>query len=218
MGRPTPNTDPSNTYVCRRVRFPAIYRQSVAGALSYLFQSNTWEQVGDVPIDDAVTDMWDMYYDYLESDCLYIGAIVFYATSNAPNGILPFDDGVYNRVDYPLLYDAIAPMFITDADHFQLHNWYGRAIVAAGAGAGLTPRAIGDTFGAETHQLSVAEMPSHDHNHHEHGVDLDLEQPVAVPQPVTGYAFPGLTGSRGGNQPHENIQPSISFPVGIVAK
>jgi microcystin-dependent protein len=40
----------------------------------------------------------------------------------------------------------------------------GRAIIVAGAGAGLTNRPIGTTGGAETHQITLGEMPSHAHN------------------------------------------------------
>ena len=39
----------------------------------------------------------------------------------------------------------------------------GRVLVGAGQGSGLTDRAQGSTFGAETHQLSEAELPSHRH-------------------------------------------------------
>ncbi len=39
----------------------------------------------------------------------------------------------------------------------------GRALASAGAGSGLTSRALGETVGAETHTMSVGEMPSHTH-------------------------------------------------------
>ena len=39
----------------------------------------------------------------------------------------------------------------------------GRAIVGAGSGSGLTARTLGSKFGAETHTLSVAELPVHSH-------------------------------------------------------
>jgi microcystin-dependent protein len=43
-------------------------------------------------------------------------------------------------------------------------NLSGRFVLGAGSGAGLTPRSPGQTGGAETHQLTVAEMPSHGHS------------------------------------------------------
>jgi microcystin-dependent protein len=42
-------------------------------------------------------------------------------------------------------------------------DYQGRAIVGAGAGAGLTARARGDKFGAELVTLDVSTIPSHNH-------------------------------------------------------
>lgn len=39
----------------------------------------------------------------------------------------------------------------------------GRALAAAGAGSGLTSRALGSWLGAETHTLVTAELPAHSH-------------------------------------------------------
>lgn len=39
----------------------------------------------------------------------------------------------------------------------------GRALVGAGAGPGLTARALGATFGTETHTLTITELPEHNH-------------------------------------------------------
>lgn len=46
-----------------------------------------------------------------------------------------------------------------------LNAMLGRALGIAGAGAGLTTRTLGETVGAETHQLTVAELAEHDHSH-----------------------------------------------------
>lgn len=40
----------------------------------------------------------------------------------------------------------------------------GRALALAGAGSGLTNRTLGEALGAETHVLTIAEMPAHSHN------------------------------------------------------
>lgn len=45
-----------------------------------------------------------------------------------------------------------------------LTKMLGRALASAGAGFGLTPRALGLATGAETHTLSTSEMPSHYHS------------------------------------------------------
>ena len=46
---------------------------------------------------------------------------------------------------------------------YQTPDLRGRFILAAGQGTDLTNRTAADTGGAETHKLSVAEMPSHSH-------------------------------------------------------
>jgi microcystin-dependent protein len=44
-----------------------------------------------------------------------------------------------------------------------LPKMLGRALSLAGAGSGLTSRALGSIFGSETHSISTAEMPAHAH-------------------------------------------------------
>jgi hypothetical protein len=73
-------------------------------------------------------------------------------------------------------------------------------------------KTMGNTFGDNTHQLKVDEMPSHYHTSTDHmaeGKNYDNSSMY--------YGNPGAgniegtfkTGSTGGNQPHNNIQPSI---------
>lgn len=58
----------------------------------------------------------------------------------------------------------------------------GRALAVAGGGAGLTGRVLGSTVGAEQHQLTESEMPSHSHTagtdvqgHHAHTAVTDVQ-------------------------------------------
>jgi microcystin-dependent protein len=44
---------------------------------------------------------------------------------------------------------------------FNLPDCRGRTLVAAGEGAGLLPRALGDQFGQEQHSLTIEELPQH---------------------------------------------------------
>lgn len=85
----------------------------------------------------------------------------------------------------------------------------GRALAAYGAGSGLTSRALAKTVGEETHILTIAEMPSHDH-------------PTSMTQANAGAgggsAFLGnssTTGSTGGGGAHENMQPTVFLNVMI---
>lgn len=75
-------------------------------------------------------------------------------------------------------------------------------------------RIMGNQFGANTHQLSLSEMPSHDHRKKDYGSINDsgdrLGGTMHYGDPGTGL-FQGdySSGYSGGNQPHNNIQPSI---------
>lgn len=71
---------------------------------------------------------------------------------------------------------------------FALPDARGRAFVHAGPGPGLTPRELGSTLGAETAFLTEEQLPSHAH-------------------PVGDGG--SLTSPAGGDQPHQNMQPSL---------
>jgi hypothetical protein len=59
----------------------------------------------------------------------------------------------------------------------SLPKQLGRAFVGAGAGSGLTARALGSTFGAETHNLNAGEIPSL--------TSVNAAQPISVRSTVS---------------------------------
>jgi hypothetical protein len=65
-----------------------------------------------------------------------------------------------------------------------------RLAVGAGEGPGLTNRPLGETFGAESVTLSIAQMPAHNHT-----------------------LSNGVTGNTGGSQPFDNTQPSLGVDL-----
>lgn len=107
----------------------------------------------------------------------------------------------------------------------ELPKYQCKARGVSGAGSGLTPRALGQTVGSETHQLTSGEMPQHNHSvndpTHTHGVPSQGGDAAngAIAQnidKVTGYyvqttaAATGITiGNAGGNEAHNNMQPTI---------
>lgn len=114
----------------------------------------------------------------------------------------------------------------------------GRALAIAGSGSGLTARALGVTAGAETHQLAVSEIPSHDHDvflkdpghaHNYTTVSASEQKPasggnaayistvqVSTPNNTTGITVGSVNGTAndnstavtGGGGSHNNMQPS----------
>ncbi len=121
--------------------------------------------------------------------------------------------------------------------NFGLPNYVGNAACSQGQGAGLTLRAVGESFGTQSVILQQTEMPAHNHSMHvhsqsdvslRHGVPLagDAVLPPAqatpfVPQvaPNTSFA-PTMIGVTGQSQPHENRQPllALNFCIALVGQ
>jgi microcystin-dependent protein len=142
-----------------------------------------------------------------------VGSMMMYAGYFAPTGWLICDGQVYNRTDYPDLSAVIGYNFGGTATTFNVPDMRRRAPVGAG-GTPIGPLgvALGNTGGEEMHTLSILEMPTHNHN------VLNLAWAYnsgANDQPFTFWDNGGSsrgyfnTDNAGGNQPHNNIQPSI---------
>jgi microcystin-dependent protein len=127
-----------------------------------------------------------------------VGTIAMFGGSVAPTGWLPCD-GI-STTGYPLLQAVVGA---------TTPDLRGRVPVGSGSGAGLTERTLGTTGGSETHTLTVGQIPSHAHFYNQTTVtqrvvfnpDLDLIDDV-----VNAFGS-ATTGSEGGGQPHNNMQP-----------
>ena len=79
-------------------------------------------------------------------------------------GWLICDGRTLNISDYYWLYQVIGTTYgSTASTTFNLPNPAGRVLGVIGSGVGLTTRAAGSNVGAETHVLTIAEMPTHNH-------------------------------------------------------
>jgi microcystin-dependent protein len=68
-----------------------------------------------------------------------------------------------NKSEYGILFNVIGGTFGETSTQFRLPDPQGRVIGAVGSGSGLTTREKGDNVGAETHTLTISEMPTHNH-------------------------------------------------------
>lgn len=143
------------------------------------------------------------------------GAIAPYAGTLAPESWLLCSGQTVLRSQYSDLYAVISNRFggVTDGTTFRLPDLRGRVPVGAGTGTGLTTRSLSEKTGTETHQLSIAEMPSHTHTPNGeadfltwNGGTLGVASGGGLAQ-ATGS--PNTTGITGNDGFHPNMQPSI---------
>jgi microcystin-dependent protein len=214
---PTGNTPPSG-YRYYQFRIPATdwLVKAVMGQLIALNDPSAFIQNGTVTPDQAAEYLTQVYESVKQ---VYpIGSIVVYAAGlPATTSILPCNGASYLRTDYPDLFSAIGTVWgAVDMNHFNVPDLRSRSVVGAGQGSGLSLRVAGQTFGEETHQLTVAELASHTHSLQDY-----LLTGTAVPPPLDAIdAIPHVvnsTGSTGGDQPHNNMQPSGVCTFGIIA-
>lgn len=204
-------------YLCRRLRFRAELAGFITGTLERMNHTSEWEAFGTMSPEEAAAYSLEAYNYYLESgDRCVIGDVWIGVTSAYPDGVLPFDGTQYLRVDYPDLYAALDAAFIDDADHFTLHEAAGRALVIAGEGTGLTARAVGERFGSETVSLTAAQNGAHYHTQDQVVPGL-INGGLEAPAAALVSTIPGVTGTDGSGDPHDNVQPSLAVKVGVWA-
>jgi len=216
----TPDTIPADT-ICRVLFIPNSqeFLANVTGALQLLTFPDSFVQFGALTPDDtaaAYVPMFDAFC-FNEGACRVIGEIIAYAGPTSPDSRwLPCDGSSLLRVDYPDLFAVIGTVYgSADSAHFNIPDLSGRVAVGVGTGTGLTPRSLADSFGEETHTLTVGELASHVHTTGNSAV-LGTSAPPPFdalgPNPLTA-----VTGSTGNDDPHNNMQPSLAINYLIVA-
>ncbi|RCK24599.1 hypothetical protein TH8_13545 [Thalassospira profundimaris] len=134
-----------------------------------------------------------------------------FAGAVAPDGFLICDGSELLASEFENLFSAIGITYGTGqaAGSFKLPDLRGRVPVGAGQGDGLTERVIGAIDGAEAHQLSIEEMPAHDHKYgamHQNYYGMNAYTYAGVsPSAQVQYGV----APTGGDQPHNNMQPFV---------
>jgi hypothetical protein len=139
-----------------------------------------------------------------------IGSATSGATYADPKAEALFKE-LWNSID-----DAYAPVtpsprgVSADADwtankKIKLCRVLGRVIGGAGEGEGLTARSLGQFLGEQDHQLSVAELAAHDH---EYATPNSASTGGTGPDPRWDGSSFTQTSPTGGDQPHNNMQPT----------
>lgn len=94
--------------------------------------------------------------------------------------------------------------------NIALPKTLGRALAIAGAGSGLTARALAEALGAETHVLTTNEMPAHSH-----GIGSWSNGTTAGGGNLPSNSETIQSTSKGGGAAHNNMQPTTFLKVMI---
>jgi len=169
IGWLTPDAAPGNFAPrCLLIPDSVDWLAIVAGALLPLTYAYNFESYGTSTPDQTAAIFQDMFdrFSFNTGVCRVIGEVVVIAGTANPNpgNWLPCDGASLLRSDYPDLFTALGTTYgAADGTHFNVPDLQGRAPIATGSGSGLTPRALGDSIGEETHALTLAESASHTH-------------------------------------------------------
>jgi microcystin-dependent protein len=114
--------------------------------------------------------------------------------------------------------------------NFALPDLQGRAPMHPGQGPGLSLHDLGETGGSETVTLLQSEMPNHPHTLRANTDIADVQSPsparsIARSQNANAYKAPAgqpvvqlspqALAPAGGDQPHNNMQPYLTFHFNI---
>lgn len=156
------------------------------------------------------------------------GVVWMYGGSTPPSGWLQCDGSSVSRSTYADLFAAIGTDYgagLGDGLTFSLPAFVGRVPVGVGTGTGggvsgttgtkptggatLLTWLRGMWYGADTHQLTEAEMPAHTHTVTA-GSGLSFNSAGGA-QPIVQSTASLTTSSRGSSQPHTNIQAGLGI-------
>lgn len=138
------------------------------------------------------------------------GAMVDFGGAAAPSGWLLCDGSAVSRTTFAALFTAIGTLWGSGdgSSTFNVPDFRRRvAVGSGGSGSATLGNAVGNTGGAETHTLTVNEMPSHSHTINSWDeFDPGVGNSAGVNE-AGGFNLP-QTNPTGGGAAHNNIQPS----------
>jgi len=153
----------------------------------------------------------------------YVGEVRLFAGNYAPAGWALCQGQVLAIPDYETLYSLIGTTYGGNGQTtFGLPDLRGRVPVHQGQGPGLSPRALGETGGAERVALLTGQTPLHTHALHASTAPASIATPAGSVLGATGAASygPGPASTAmassavdtawGTAQPHENMAPTLT--------
>jgi microcystin-dependent protein len=148
---------------------------------------------------------------------LEVGDIKYSVIGDDHNGWLRCAGAAVSRTTYADLFAVIGTAFGAGdgSTTFNLPDCRGRVLGAIGTGVGLSARSLGDTVGAETHTLTIDQIPSHTHSVNpvpsgtQNIAAAEGGSTTAADEVTTTLTSGATGGGLGGvTQAHNNMQPT----------
>lgn len=161
----------------------------------------------------------------------FVAEIRIFPFNFAPKGWAWCDGQLLPLSQNTALFSLLGTTYGGDGkSNFALPDLQGRAPMHPGQGPGLSLHDLGETGGSETVTLLESEMPAHAHTYRAAGVAADAPVPQnsllasptsdaiyrpASPTPAMVKMSDQALAPAGGDQPHNNMQPYLTFYFNI---
>ena len=160
---------------------------------------------------------WQVVSNDSTGDSLPIGTTLLWYADNIPNGYVELNGQELSRATYSELFDVIGTTFGEGDGSTTFNVPDMRDKVPIGVSSTDTNiNTVGKVYGEKTHKLTVQEAPSHAHGF-QGGSALFNQENQGVKGIGTGNLWVDGVGSipntsnAGGDQPHNNMQPSFAL-------
>jgi len=166
--------------------------------------------------EEGITKNWG---SNLNAQLCPSGAVIPFAGSSAPVGWLLCDGttltlGGADEI-YEDLFNVIGTTYGgTGSSDFKVPNMQGRIPIGVGTGdaSDATAHTLGEKEGTETHTLTEAEMPSHRHDLPRYANAVQGgSNTIEYGRGSSSYVGDNLTDETGGDEAHNNLQPSLAL-------
>lgn len=196
----------SNNSAVRLIVVDTALLPHLGDALGILIDPNSWEEIED-SVGDVVGAAWDMLDMYYQNSL--VGQVTHFI-AEAPAGWLEFDGSTYDKDDYPELYAKLPDAWTTSTE-FSLPDAEG--VFLNGVGQAGT---IAEEGGANSYELTEAQLPSHSHLYTPPTLTIEAETPT-TPLPTAGIGTPTQTGTTGSGETIDNRPTFLTLVVAIYA-
>lgn len=184
----------------------------VTGALDYAVIYEPLEQTGALTPETAKEALSAMLETYLNSEVEMtpVGATTIWFTDTPPERWLFCDGSGVLKAEYPELFALFGSKYGASVDFFGLPDMTG--LVPYGA---TFAHPLDDVFGEETHTLTVAEIPAHNHTQRIGTAAGTNALAVGTTTQANSTVTRDNLNNTGGGGAHNNLQPSrgVNFIV-----